>query len=468
MLKEMLNHLAGKPLLIEPRAIRALAARLVAVPLQLDAAQSESFGRWQAARVERRAYQMTGSTAVIPIRGLIMKSVPPLLEWWGEILGWEFTSTDRARDAIAQAVEDDAVSAIALDIDSPGGTVDGVQALADDAYAARELKTLSADVDGMMASAALWIGAQADTIRADRTSEIGSIGVFGVVTDWSSMYEEAGVKVHVISNAPGKGYARGAPVSEESLGNLQSIVDGLTNEFIDALARGRQMDRGKVAELATGEVWLGEEARRRGLIDEVGPDARAITTDGRQAHGATTMSKTTEERLAALEAENAALKADAEKARAEAEAARALSEAAKENEREALVSQYKDRVPPSARDAVLRFGAACDSAAEFEGYLRSLPVSTRAEPIGDSGGDQMDPGRARVGARGMTAAQRKICRVFGFKSWDRVERLGSRGTAIKSDNTLVLADGSWVPPDEFQSFADGKTLAIPAEDFGLV
>ena len=174
----------------------------------------------------------------------------------------------------------------------------------------------------------------------------------------------------------------------------------------------------------------------------------------------------TQQEIDALAAENAALKAEAEKHKAEAEAGAALLAAAHEGAREALVSKYSNRIPPSARDAVLKFGATFGSdAAAFEGYLQALPVVTREDPIGDAGGG--DPAaQARGGA--MTAEQRKLCRLFGFTHWDQIARLGARGNAIMTDGSIINSHvGSYVPPDEFQAFKDGKFKPIATEDIGL-
>ena len=419
MKPQLLEILGDKPLLMESAAAR----RVLGVVHALGAPRAEDFERWKASRSDRRPYEVDmGGTAVIPIRGMILKAIPPWLEYWGEYLGWDFCSTEATRNAVAQAIEDQAVSSIRLEIDSPGGTVDGVQALADDLFAARQLKPMSAEIDGMMASAALWLGCQAKEIHAGPTSEIGSIGVFTVLVDSSGMAEELGIKVHVISNAPGKGHAGGAPIPPEQLANAQKLVDDFTKLFVAAVARGREMDVDAVAQLATGEVWLGAAAKKHGLVDKVGPDRKAIKQTGRKADSQEmTMTKEEQDRLAKAEANAAAEKAradeataEAEKQKARADAAEALVAASHVKQREAVVDQNADRVPPSAREAVLKFGATFGSDIDaFASYVKALPRVLRDEPQGAAPEGDADGATPNDPVAALTPEEMKLCKLHG-------------------------------------------------------
>lgn len=421
MKPELLALFGDKPLLMQADAVRVIAARLARAYAALGM-DGEGFQRWMASRTERRPYDVDlDGAAVIPIKGMILKAVPPWLEYYGEYLGWDFCSTERTRAAVAAACEDDAVRSIRLEIDSPGGTVDGVQALADDVFAARSLKTLVGEVDGLMASAALWIGAQASKMSCGPLSEIGSLGVFTVIQDWSGYATELGVKVHVISNAPGKGYAFGATVPPEQLENAQALVDGITKEFVGAVARGREMEFDDVATLATGQVWLGLDAKKHGLVDKVGPDRRAIKgSTGQQASQEQEQSIMTKQEIeqmqaknAALEAENTRLREDNEKATAGLEAQKALLEASDDAARVAILDKHAGRVPPSAREKVLKFGKITygSDMAGFESYISGLPVITRAKAEGAT--PEGGPEGAKPGEVALTPEELKICQLRG-------------------------------------------------------
>ena len=181
------------------------------------------------------------------------------------------TNSVRIRQAIRQAREDTAVKAIMLNIDSPGGTVNGTEELAREVQTAGLVKPLVAHIDGMGASAAFWVAAQAGRITASQTSEIGSIGVLGVVEDTSEAAELLGVKVHVIVEGKHKGeFVDGAPVSQESLDHLQTLVTALFGMFLKAVADGRsKMSMGDVRKVADGRTMLAKDALAAGLIDAV-------------------------------------------------------------------------------------------------------------------------------------------------------------------------------------------------------
>ena len=131
-----------------------------------------------------------GSVAVIPLSGPLMKN--------DQYCGPAGMATIGMRIKEADACEN--ISAIILKIDSPGGTVDGTEALAD--IVAGIQKPIIAFVDGLMASAALWIGSHADEIYASSdTDEVGSVGVLLSFADVQPAYERQGVKFHqIVSN----------------------------------------------------------------------------------------------------------------------------------------------------------------------------------------------------------------------------------------------------------------------------
>ena len=182
------------------------------------------------------------------------------------------TSSVMTQRALRLAERDPDVKGIMLMIDSPGGTVDGIDALAQDvaAIAKRGIKPIATHADGLMDSAALWAGVQAPRVTASRMTEIGSIGTVASVTDYSGAAEKEGVKVHVISTGPMKGaFTPGTEITEDQLAWLQERVNAVNQFFLEAVKTGRKMSMAKVQALATGEDWMAADAKERGLIDEV-------------------------------------------------------------------------------------------------------------------------------------------------------------------------------------------------------
>lgn len=179
-------------------------------------------------------------------------------------------NTIRTRQAIRDAANDGDVQSILLHIDSPGGSVAGTMELADDVAAANEKKPVNAYASDMCCSAAYWVASQARRIFANEMAMVGSIGTFAVVYDESKAAEMQGVKVHVVSSGPMKGQGQpGAPITPEYLGEIQSLVDDFNVRFLKAVGAGREMDKGKVEDIATGQVWIAQKAKQIGLIDQV-------------------------------------------------------------------------------------------------------------------------------------------------------------------------------------------------------
>lgn len=129
-----------------------------------------------------------GSVAVIRVRGALMKED----QWCGAVGMETIGEMVKAADAHHN------IDAIVLHIDSPGGTVDGTETLAN--IIKNTQKPVVSFVDGLMASAALWIGSSADEVIASTdTDEVGSVGVLMSFADVQPFYEKQGVKFHTIT-----------------------------------------------------------------------------------------------------------------------------------------------------------------------------------------------------------------------------------------------------------------------------
>lgn len=204
--------------------------------------------------------------ALVPIAGPIVKGA----SWFG-------TSNVWTRKAVQAAAADKRIDAIVLQIDSPGGMVAGTQELADAVRAAAARKPVHAHIDDLGASAAYWVASQAGTISANRTAEVGSIGVLAVVDDFSEMFADRGVKTHVISTGPYKGTGVfGAEVTDDHLKYLQGRVDTTMEHFRAAITEGRGLTGKRLEAVSDGRVWGASEARELGLIDRIGSLDQAI------------------------------------------------------------------------------------------------------------------------------------------------------------------------------------------------
>lgn len=216
---------------------------------------------------ERQAYAVQGGTAVIPVEGVIAKRANLFMEISGG------TSTQMLAKDFQAALDDPEVHSIVLAIDSPGGTVDGTQEIADMVLGARGQKPIIAHADGMMASAAYWIGSGADRIFiAGDTTAVGSIGVVGRHVDYSEADKAKGIKVTEITSGKYKRIAsEHGPLTPEGHSYLQSHTDHIYSVLFDSVARNRGWAATAESALAhaDGKIFLGKQAVSAGLVDGV-------------------------------------------------------------------------------------------------------------------------------------------------------------------------------------------------------
>ena len=264
---------------LEPVTLQKMLGILVRHASGQKLAEAEVEAVLTAARAGKNIrdgeYDVTDSgDAVIPIRGVIAKHASQV----SGISGPRGTSTRAVEADIERALADKDVRRIILDIESPGGAIDGVAELADAVYAARAQKPVIAYANDLMASAAYWIGAQANEVYATPGALVGSIGVYSVIEDLSRYAQNLGIDVEVIRSAPLKGGAAGAPVLPEQREVIQEIVDGAHLRFVEAVARGRNVTETRADEWATGRVWSADKALELGLIDGIKSFSETLTS----------------------------------------------------------------------------------------------------------------------------------------------------------------------------------------------
>lgn len=175
------------------------------------------------------------------------------------------------------------VSAIVLNIDSPGGQVDGTATLAD-AIKNAPVPTVAVVNDGMACSAGYWIASAADTIYCTHpTSEVGSIGVYATLADFTEYYKKEGIRVEDVyarqSTEKNQGYREWKAGNSEAFQNRLSDV---ATEFINTVKAHRA---GKLNASAVdpfkGGVFAAAEAKEIGLIDGIKP-LKAVIADLQQ------------------------------------------------------------------------------------------------------------------------------------------------------------------------------------------
>ena len=183
-------------------------------------------------------------------------------------------NTGELINAVQEAASRPDIEAIFLDIDSPGGSVNGTPELAQAVADASKAKYVYAFSAGQMCSAAYWVASQADAIYATPSARIGSIGVILPVVDSSAAFEQAGLTVEVF--AAGKFKSAGTPgtsLTDDQRAWLQSEVEETAADFHAAvLARGRKIPD----EAMEGQTFSARKAMRFNLAGMVTSRAEAL------------------------------------------------------------------------------------------------------------------------------------------------------------------------------------------------
>lgn len=204
-----------------------------------------------------------GGIAVIPVHGAIVQRSSQIDICEGG------TSTQQISGALADANADPAISQILLDIDSPGGSVYGVQELAAEIAASK--KTVVAFANSLAASAAYWLGSAASEFFVTPGGEVGSIGVWTAHQDYSEALKQAGVNVTLISagefKVEGNPYQ---PLGAEAQKFMQARVDDYYQQFTRAVARGRNVSVDTVrGGMGQGRVLGADQAKSENMVDGV-------------------------------------------------------------------------------------------------------------------------------------------------------------------------------------------------------
>ena len=250
------NRIAGEPWAITETALHTI--------LEIAARENES-PQAVAARLGRNlqntySVMERDGVAVIPVTGPLFRYANLFTMISGassyELIARDFTA----------ALENPQIKGIILDIDSPGGEVNGVSELSNMVFAARGQKPVVAYASGDAASGAYWIASAADEIVVSETSALGSIGVVGMYQGKSGKSAEA-VEI-VSSQSPHK---RLDPTTDDGRSRLQVRIDSMADVFIETIARNRNVSAENVqSHYGGGDVMIGAKAVSAGLADRVG------------------------------------------------------------------------------------------------------------------------------------------------------------------------------------------------------
>jgi protease-4 len=186
---------------------------------------------------------------------------------------------------------DDSVKAVVLRLNSPGGSPLASDLLWHDMMELRKKKPLIVSVGNMAASGGYYIACASQRIFAERTSIVGSIGVFGGKINVAPALEQYGVHAETFAASPELGAAERAafnsPLSawdDATRERVRAQMQGIYDLFIARVAHGRRMDVAQVRASAEGHIWSGDQGLQRGLVDEIGGLSDALSAARKAAH----------------------------------------------------------------------------------------------------------------------------------------------------------------------------------------
>ena len=218
-----------------------------------------------AERLEGTRYTVVtpGGVAIVPVIGPIFPRANLMTEMSGT-----GTSAAMLLNDLQLARDSNEVGAIALVVDSPGGSPTGLNAIADILHEMRGRKQVIAHVTGSAASAAYWIASAAGELALDKTGMVGSIGVVAALSKQVQPDQAGNLQIEIVSSgAPNK---RPDPQSDDGASEIRVLLDALEDQFVKDVARGRRTTAAKVrSDFGAGGMKVGAAAVAAGMADRV-------------------------------------------------------------------------------------------------------------------------------------------------------------------------------------------------------
>lgn len=189
------------------------------------------------------------------------------------------------REAFKTALEDEAVKAIVLRVDSPGGNALTSDLIWREVELAKKKKPVVVSMGNYAASGGYYISCGADRIFAEASTITGSIGVFGVLPNFSKVANNLGVHAQTVSTHDnGAEYSLFQPMQDKTRNVITQSVEQVYGVFVSRVAQGRKLTPEAVDAIGQGRVWSGTDAQRIGLVDEIGGLDAAVKYAAKKAN----------------------------------------------------------------------------------------------------------------------------------------------------------------------------------------
>lgn len=186
------------------------------------------------------------------------------------------------RRSLKEARKDKKVKAIVLRIDSPGGNALTSDLIWREVELTKKVKPIVVSMGNYAASGGYYIACNANTIFAQNNTITGSIGVFGILPNFSQLTKKVGVNIEQVkTHSNAAAYSPFVPMDENFKTVTLESIEHIYKTFVSHVAQGRKMNFATVDSIAQGRVWSGAEALKIGLVDKIGGLNAAIVEAAR-------------------------------------------------------------------------------------------------------------------------------------------------------------------------------------------
>jgi protease-4 len=186
---------------------------------------------------------------------------------------------DSTARLLRTAKEDDAVKAVVLRVDSPGGSTFASAVIQQEVAAIQAAgKPVVVSMSSIAASGGYWVAMSADAIYASPYTITGSIGIFGMFPTFQRSFGALGISTDGFGTTPWAGQLRpDRELSEDVKKLFQLSINNGYDQFISSVAEGRKLEKEYVDSIAQGRIWTANDAVENGLVDELGELEDAVT-----------------------------------------------------------------------------------------------------------------------------------------------------------------------------------------------
>ena len=203
------------------------------------------------------------------------KNIVAVVNVEGTIIDGESDEESAGGDTIAkllrQAYDNEKVKAVVLRVNSPGGSAFASEIIRQETENLQKAgKPVVVSMGGMAASGGYWISSTADYIVADKNTITGSIGIFALFPTFENTIKKMGMSTDGVATTDLAETSALSPLGKNTQDIYQLSIENGYERFLDMVSRGRQLSKDKVDKIAQGQVWLGQDAQKNGLVDELG------------------------------------------------------------------------------------------------------------------------------------------------------------------------------------------------------